>query len=71
MSHEAAKKIMDLVIRQGAEQNQVLLDIQPICSQEDFRRYRRMIARSMGSMLLDVMNPIIQEYPDLKPPELD
>jgi hypothetical protein len=30
-----------------------------------------MIGQSMGSMLLDVINPIVELYPDLKPSQLD
>jgi hypothetical protein len=47
--------------------NAILAEIQPICSDDEFRRYRRMIGQSMGSILLDVINPIVELYPDLKP----
>jgi hypothetical protein len=30
-----------------------------------------MIGQSMGCMLLDVINPIVEMYPDLKPAQLD
>jgi hypothetical protein len=70
MSKEAARRIMDQMVRHGAEQNQVLLDIMPLCSDEDFIAYKRMIGASMGSLLDDVMNPIIAIYPDLCPPGL-
>ena len=71
MSHEAAKKIIDVLIKHGKEQNQLLIDIEATCSKEEFARYRKMIGKSMGSMLLDVINPIIRIYPDLKPPQLE
>jgi hypothetical protein len=71
MSREAAQKILELMVRHGAEQNQVLLDIQPLCSVEDFTKYKAMIGTSMGSMLLDVINPIVAMYPDLKPRQLE
>lgn len=70
MSRDAAKKIVELVIKHGAEQDQVLSDIQSMCSEDEFSQYRRMIGKSMGSMLLDVLNPIVRMYPDLKPPQL-
>jgi hypothetical protein len=70
MSREAAKKILDLMIKQAAEQNQILLELQPTLSQEDFDRYKHMIGNSMGSMLLDVINPIVDMYPELTPSEL-
>jgi hypothetical protein len=38
---------------------------------DEFRRYRRMIGQSMGSILLDVINPIVELYPDLKPSQLE
>ncbi|MDI1346897.1 MAG: hypothetical protein PSV22_22805 [Pseudolabrys sp.] len=71
MSREAAKKIVELIVKQGAEQNQILLDIESTCSKEEFARYRRMIGKSMRSMLLDVLNPIVRTYPDLRPPQLE
>jgi hypothetical protein len=71
MSREAAKKILETVIRHGAEQNEVLLEVQHMCSTDEFALYKRMIGRSMGAMLLDVMNPIIEMYPDLKPAGLE
>jgi predicted transcriptional regulator len=71
MSREAAKKIVDLMIKHGAEQNALLAEIQSICSNEEFQKYKRMIAQSMGSILLDVVNPIVEMYPDLKPSQLE
>jgi hypothetical protein len=71
MSREAAKKIIDLMVRHAAEQNAALVEVQGICTEDDFREYKQMIGRSMGSMLLDVVYPIVERYPDLKPPQLD
>ena len=71
MSRDAAKKVLDLMIKQAAEQNQILVEIQPACSLQEFTRYKKMIGNSMGSMLLDVINPIVDMYPELKPPELE
>ena len=65
MSREAAKKIVDLMIKHGAEQNAVLAEIQSICADDEFQRYKRMIGQSMGCMLVDVINPIVELYPDL------
>ena len=68
---EAAKKIVDLMIKHGAEQNALLAEIRPICSDDEFQKYKRMIGQSMGSLLLDVINPIVELYPDLKPSQLE
>jgi hypothetical protein len=71
MSREAARKVADLVMRHGAEQDQVLIDIRPLCSLDEFEMYKQMIGKSMGAMLLDVLNPIFEKHPDLKPPQLE
>ena len=71
MSREAAKKIVDLMIKHGAEQNAILAEIRSICPDHEFQKYKRMIGRSMGCMLLDVINPIVELYPDLKPSQLE
>jgi hypothetical protein len=69
-SRTAAAKIVDLILRQAAEQDRLLAELQRECPEEEFRRYRQMIGRSMGSLLDDVMKPIFQTYPDLTPPQL-
>jgi hypothetical protein len=71
MSREAAKKIIDLMVKQGAEQNAVLAEIRSVCTDDEFQKYKRMIGQSMGCMLLDVINPIMELYPDLKPARLE
>lgn len=70
MSRDAAKIILDVVIKNAAEQDAALVRIQPLCSQEEFNEYRRMIGRLMGEMVTEVMHPIIAKYPELKPLQL-
>jgi hypothetical protein len=71
MSRDAAKIIIEVVTRNAAEQDAVLKQIQPLCSEGEFSEYRLMIGKSMGAMLFEIINPIVAKYPDLKPPELD
>jgi hypothetical protein len=61
---------MEVVTRNVAEQDDALKQIQSLCTEDDFGEYRRMIGKSMGAMLFEIINPIIAKYPDLKPPEL-
>src|ERR671922_248934 len=68
---QPAKKIIDLMVKHGAEQNAVLAEIEPICSADEFQNYKRMIGQSMGSLLLNVINPIVELHPDLKPSQLE
>jgi hypothetical protein len=71
MSRQAAKAIVDLMVRQGAQQNALLAEIRSSCTEDEFQRFKSMIGRSMASMLLDVINPIVEMHPDLRPPKLD
>jgi hypothetical protein len=71
MSQDAAKIIMAVVTRNAAEQDAVLKEIQSLCTDDEFSEYRRMIGKSMGAMLFEVINPIVAKYPELKPLELE
>jgi hypothetical protein len=70
MSKDAAKMIMEVVTKNIAEQDDVLIRIRPLCSESEFSEYRRMIGKSMGEMVTEIMHPIIAKYPELKPPQL-
>ncbi len=70
MSRDAGKIIMETIIRNVAEQDGALARIQPLCSQDEFSDYRRMIGRSMGAMLTEIIHPIVAKYPELKPAQL-
>ena len=71
MSREAANKmIMEVVTRNAAEQDAVLTKIRSLCTEDEFNEYRRMIGRSMGAILVEIMHPIAAKYPELKPAQL-
>lgn len=48
MSQDAAKIILDVIIRNVAEQDAALIKIQSLCTAEEFNEYRHMIGKSMG-----------------------
>ena len=70
MSRDAAKMIMEVVTRNAAEQDAVLTKIQSLCAENEFNEYRRMIGKSMGAMLVEIIHPIVAKYPELKPAQL-
>jgi hypothetical protein len=70
MSQDAAQIILEVVTRNAAEQDAVLTEIQPLCTEDEFNEYRRMIGNSMGAMLFEIINPIVAKYPELKPAQL-
>lgn len=71
MKKQIASDISDLMVSFGGELNQSVGDIKNQCTEEEFKSYRTAISKIMGIMLLDIMNPIFDEYPDLKPKELE
>ena len=69
MSHEAAKLLLETTLRHVGEQDTALAAVQRHCAPDEFAAYRRMVGKVMGEMLLEMINPIIDKYPDLKPPQ--
>lgn len=70
MNEDIAKQIVEVLVRQGSELNDLLILIRNNCDDAEFMRYRDAIGRIMGDMLIDLMNPIFEQYPELKPAEL-
>jgi hypothetical protein len=70
MKEQLANKIIELMLKHGAELNEILMSIKESSNDEEFDFYRKSIGKVMGYMLLDVMNPIFKEYPSLKPGDL-
>jgi hypothetical protein len=70
MSQHAAKMIMEVATRHLAEQDAVLIQIQSLSTKDEFGEYRRMIGKSMGAMLFELIYPIVAKYPELKPAQL-
>jgi hypothetical protein len=50
--------------------NEALRTIQENCSEAEFKRYQLAFGKVMGTLFLDVLEPIYQEHPSLTPPEL-
>ena len=68
MSHAAAEAIVKVVIRQMDELGALLHEIKPLCAFDDYVENRIGIGQCLGAMV-DVLNPIVRQYPDLQPPE--
>lgn len=68
---EAARILIDVLIRHGGELDGHLRDIQPLCSADEFHAHKHLIGRLLGSILLDGLNVLVAEFPELKPPQLE
>jgi hypothetical protein len=71
MDRATAEMVSDLMLDIGAKLNESVTIVQQTSTEAEFEWYRKAIARLMGDMLLDVMNPIYIQYPELKPLELE
>jgi hypothetical protein len=67
---EVAAQLSQLMLEFGAKLNDSVALTKNRCSEAEFKAYRTVVGRIMGEMLLEVMNPIYTEHPELKPKEL-
>jgi hypothetical protein len=68
MSREAAKAIVQVMIRHLDEHGELLRTIQSLCTSEEFVEYRMAIGQCSGTIVFEVLNPIVTRYPELHPP---
>jgi hypothetical protein len=66
-----AQQVSDLMIEFSARIERSILTVQENCSPEEFKTYRLAAAKILAEMLLEVMNPLYTEHPDLKPAGMD
>lgn len=62
-----AIQINQLMMNYSKDLNKSLLDVQKNCDSFEFEAYRLAVGKILGEMLIEVMNPLYLEYPDLKP----
>lgn len=71
MKKDVAETISKLMLEYGAKLDSSVKLVMDTSSADEFEAYRTAVGQIMGTMLVDIMNPIYREHPDLKPPELD
>jgi hypothetical protein len=64
---DTATQISALMLELGAKLDASVALVRDTCEEQEFNRYRRVVGELMGTMLLEVMNPLYQAYPELKP----
>ena len=70
-SKNVARDVSDLMVDIGRQLDASLSGVREGCSADEYKAYLAVVARMLGDMLLDVMNPIYARHPELKPAELD
>jgi hypothetical protein len=70
MTNTTAKAISELMVSVGAHLNESIRLVQSTEDDVEFKRYRDSVSKIMTTMLMEIMNPLYTEHPELKPPEL-
>jgi hypothetical protein len=71
MERETAQSVLALMFEYGGKLNDAMLMIRETSDEEEFARYRRAIGTVLDSTFEQIINPILEEYPDLKPQSLN
>ncbi|OSK95964.1 putative cytoplasmic protein [Escherichia coli TA447] len=66
-----AAEISALMLEIGAKLDNSVSLVQQTCDESELDTYRSAIGEIMGRMLIDIMNPIYKQHPELKPKELN
>jgi hypothetical protein len=66
-----ASEINQLMLEYSKKIDATIAQVQSNCSNDEFEKYRKASGIVLGNVLLEIMNPIYKEHPDLKPKELD
>jgi hypothetical protein len=67
---ETARQVEKTLRECGAALNESIRLVMRTCPEKEFKAYRRIIGQIMGSMYLDIRQPIHLRFPDLEPEEL-
>ena len=62
-----AARVSELFVEFSRRIDQSIALVKETASPEEFSAYRRAAGRVLGEMLLEVMNPLYQKHPGLKP----
>ena len=65
-----AAKISSLMMNIADQLDESIALVMGKCSAEEVKTYKRSVGRVMGE-LLEILNPLYAEHPQLKPPEAD
>lgn len=68
---QVAIALNNMILQMGADLDRSLLAVKASCSDSEFVAYREFVSSLLNTMLLDFMNPLYKQHPDLKPPELN
>ncbi len=71
MEKATARSVLALMFDYGGKLNDAMLMIRETSDEEEFAHYRRAIGNVLDAAFEQVINPILDEHPDLKPDQLN
>jgi hypothetical protein len=70
-NNQIAQEISQLMLEYGAKLDGTVAKVGEHCSTQEFEAYRDAVGKVMGHMLFEIMNPLYEKHPNLKPKELE
>jgi hypothetical protein len=70
ISKATAEKVIALLLRQSAELNELVAELQGETVGEEYRQARLVIGMIVGEICLQGLHPLFVSHPELTPPEL-
>lgn len=71
MDKKTAQSVLTLMFEYGGKLNDAMLMIRESSDEEEFAQYRRAIGTVLDSAFEQIINPILEEHPDLRPEPLN
>ncbi len=68
-NRNVAEYVHNCMLKCGKEIDNSIDFVQKRASEEDFVAYKKAVSKVLGEILFEVLNPIHEKYPDLKPEE--
>ena len=66
-----ATDINSLMLEYRGKLSQSMEFVRENCNDKEIIQYREALGKVIGYMIIDIMEPIYEEHPDIRPPELD
>ena len=71
MERETARAILAMMFDYGGKLNDAMMMVRETSDGEEFANYRRAFGNVLDSAFEQIINPILDEHPDLKPDQLN
>ena len=71
MKKKCAEQIVKILLECSASLNNSISIVKLNSDKDETEKYRRMVGKIMGLILIEFLNPTFQKFPELKPDDFD